>query len=188
MPVERIELPGADTVLRRIRRDDADAVARSVHESLDHLKPWMPWATNGSDDAGFQRQRLIGVEQLWDRGEEYQYGLFDADESRFLGSFGLMTRRGRGTLEIGYWVHVDATGHGHATRAVTALTDVALHEPRVKQVLIYTDQANTRSAAIPRRLGFELLRVEDAERSASSETGRQQVWTRTAPIAEPGHR
>ena len=100
-----------------------------------------------------------------------------------------MTRRGRGTLEIGYWVHVDATGHGHATRAATALTDVALRRPRREEVLIYTDEANTRSAAIPRRLGFELLRVEDAERSASSETGRQQVWTADgADRHEPGQR
>ena len=99
-----------------------------------------------------------------------------------LGSFGLMTRRGRGTLEIGYWVHVDAIGHGHATRAAAALTDVAFELAGVKHVLIYTDVANLRSAAIPRKLGYELLRIEDAPRAASSETGRQQVWQRNTPI------
>ena len=31
----------------------------------------------------------------------------DGDEA-LLGSIGLMTRRGPGTLEIGYWLHVDA--------------------------------------------------------------------------------
>ena len=63
-----------------------------------------------------------------------------------------------------------------------ALTDVALTVRGVRQVLIYTDEANVRSAAIPKRLGFELLRVEAADRIASSETGRQQVWRRTTPI------
>ena len=145
----------------------------------------MPWADNGSADPEFQRRRLRTVREQWQRGEEYQYGLFDADDTRVLGSFGLMTRRGRGTLEIGYWVHVDAIGHGHCTRATAALTDVALREPGVKQVLIYTDEANHRSAAIPKKLGYELRRTEDAPQSAPSETGRMQVWVRTTPIGAP---
>jgi RimJ/RimL family protein N-acetyltransferase len=50
-------------------------------------------------------------------------------------------------------------------------------------VLVYTDEANTRSAAVPRRLGYTLVGVEDAPRSAPDETGRQQVWARTRPIS-----
>ena len=180
MPPDRIELP--DAVLRPFRTSDAEALARAVRESLEHLAPWMPWASNGSADVEFQRQRLVAVVDQWERGEEYQYGLFDPEETRVLGSFGLMTRRGRGSLEIGYWVHVDATGRGHATRAAAALTGVAFDLRGVKQVLIYTDVANLRSAAIPNKLGFELLRIEAADRIASSETGRQQVWRRTTPI------
>jgi RimJ/RimL family protein N-acetyltransferase len=180
MTPERVEIAGA--TLRRFRIDDADALARAVGESLEHLRPWMPWADNGSADRDFQRRRLRTVSEQWQRGEEYQYGLFPPDETRVLGSFGLMTRRGRGTLEIGYWVHVDAVGQGHGSRAAAALTDIALDEPGVKQVLIYTDEANHRSAAIPKKLGYELLRVEDTPRSAPSETGRMQVWARTARI------
>jgi RimJ/RimL family protein N-acetyltransferase len=177
---EHIDLP--DAVLRPFRTSDADALARAVGESLEHLRPWMPWANNGSAEPDFQRRRLVAVVQQWDRGDEYQYGLFDPEETRVLGSFGLMTRRGRSSLEIGYWVHVNATGRGHATHAAAALTDVALAVRGVKQVLIYTDEANLRSAAIPKKLGFELVRVEAADRIASSETGRQQVWRRTTPI------
>ena len=125
---ERIELP--DAVLRPFRTSDADALARAVGESLEHLRPWMPWANNGSAEPDFQRRRLVAVVQQWNRGDEYQYGLFDPEEARVLGSFGLMTRRGRSSLEIGYWVHVDATGRGHATRAAAALTDVALDRAR----------------------------------------------------------
>ena len=34
--------------LRRYREDDVDAVFAAVTESLDHLRPWMPWAAEYS--------------------------------------------------------------------------------------------------------------------------------------------
>jgi RimJ/RimL family protein N-acetyltransferase len=180
---DRIDLP--DAHLRPLRVDDADAVAVAVRESLEHLRPWMPWADNGSADPAFQRQRLTTLGDSWARGEEYQYGLFEPDDTRVIGSFGLMSRRGRGTLEIGYWVHVDACGRGHATRATAALTDVALTVPDVHEVFIVCDVDNARSAAIPARLGYELVGIVEAEAKAPSESGRQQVWRRRSPIGEP---
>ncbi|HEY6762068.1 MAG TPA: VOC family protein, partial [Baekduia sp.] len=38
--------------------DDADAIAAAVGDSLEHLKPWMPWADAQSADVMFQRGRL----------------------------------------------------------------------------------------------------------------------------------
>ncbi len=101
-------------VLRLFRTGDAKIIAAAVGESLEHLKPWMPWADEESVDERFQRQRLRGVQHKASTGEEWQYGLFPTDESRVLGSFGLMTRQGPGSIEIGYWVHVDEIGHGLA--------------------------------------------------------------------------
>jgi RimJ/RimL family protein N-acetyltransferase len=164
------------TMLRFFTESDAETVARAVDESLAHLKPWMPWADVQSANADFQRERLRKLPQLAARGEEWQYGLFPDDGSHLLGSFGLMTRRGPGTLEIGYWLHVDAVGRGYATRAVAALTDLALALPHVQRVLIYCDEANTPSAAIPERLGYVLQRVGRRAPEAPGETGREMVW------------
>ena len=119
-PPERIDLDNG-TYLRWLTVDDADAIARAVGESLEHLKPWMPWADAQSADATFQRGRLRNQPHQRERAEEWQYGLFDRRDDAFLGAFGLMTRRGPGTLEIGYWLHVDAgeqgTRHRGGTRA-----------------------------------------------------------------------
>jgi RimJ/RimL family protein N-acetyltransferase len=164
------------TVLRFFEENDAAAVARAVGESLEHLKPWMPWADRQSADAGFQRERLRKQPHLAERGEEWQYGLFPEGGSNVLGSFGLMTRRGPGTIEIGYWVHVDAVGHGYATRAVEALTELALQREDVRRVLIYCDEANVRSAAIPERLGYVLQRIGQRAPEAPGETGREMTW------------
>ena len=155
---------------------DAAALARAVDESLDHLKPWMPWADARSADVVFQRGRLRTFRALMERGEEWQYGVFDTDDNRVLGSIGLMTRRGPGTLEIGYWIHVDAEGRGYATRGASALTKVARAEPGIRTVFIYCDEANDRSAAIPRRLGYKLARIHRRAPEAPGETGREMQW------------
>jgi RimJ/RimL family protein N-acetyltransferase len=169
------------SALRFLTVDDAASVAAAVRASLEHLRPWMPWADEQSADVAFQRDRIRRQPAIAARGEEWQYGLFGAGRppdrpAPCLGSFGLMTRRGPGTIEIGYWVHVDHIGRGHAKRAVAALLDVAFGFEGVDQVLICCDEANARSAAIPRALGFDLTRVEDRRPEAPAESGRLMIW------------
>ena len=99
--------------LRRYRADDAEAVFAAVTESLDHLRPWMPWA------AGYTRESaaeyLDGSIRSWEDGTEYNYAILAG--GRLAGSVGLMARIGPGGLEIGYWVHRAYTGRGLATAA-----------------------------------------------------------------------
>jgi RimJ/RimL family protein N-acetyltransferase len=93
-----------------------------------------------------------------------------------VGAAGLHRRIGPRAIEIGYWVHVDHTGRGIATRVAAALTEAALALPDVDRVEIHCDRANVRSAAIPRRLGYRLERIEDDDVTAPAETGRSMVW------------
>jgi RimJ/RimL family protein N-acetyltransferase len=187
LPPDRIDLgPGAlgDGVerafaLRRLRVADAAKLAGAVGDNLEHLKPWMPWAGKESADTRFQRRRLAEAELQWSRGADFGFGLFttaDAGIERLLGAFGLTARRGPKTLEIGYWLRADATGFGLATRAVAALTDAALAIPGIERVLVYCDEANVPSAAIPRRLGFTVDRIVAVPPEAAAETGRQLEW------------
>jgi RimJ/RimL family protein N-acetyltransferase len=169
-------------LLRQFRIGDSKALALAVSESLDHLRPWMPWADQESTDERFQRQRLRGVQHKAASGDEWQYGLFPADESRVLGSFGLMTRQGPGSIEIGYWVHVDEIGHGLATLASGALTDVSLALDGITTVYIRCDEQNVRSAAVPRRLGFTLEETLLRAPEAPGESGRLMIWSRREPI------
>lgn len=175
-PPERIDLD--DVVLRRLQTADADALACAVADSLEHLRPWMPWATAEATDPVFQRRRIAKLPDLARRGEEWQYGLFGTANAELLGSFGLMTRRGQRTIEIGYWLRVDAGGRGYATRATEALTETGLALPDVDRVCICCDEANVRSAAIARRLGYELAAVEHHAPEAPGESGRLQMWVR----------
>jgi RimJ/RimL family protein N-acetyltransferase len=190
LPPERLELGAVDlgrgdadaVVLRRLDVADAGAVAKAVEDNIDHLRPWMPWANAESADERFQRRRLAEAEAQWNRGADFGYGLFANDDGpigergRLLGAFGLTARRGPKTLEIGYWLCADATGRGLASRAVEALTDAAAELPDIERLLVYCDEANHASAAIPRRLGYRVDRVVAVPAEATAETGRQIEW------------
>jgi RimJ/RimL family protein N-acetyltransferase len=185
-PPTRIRLDDA-YLLRQFRVGDAKALAQAVRDSLEHLRPWMPWADEESGDETFQRRRLRGVQHKARTGEEWQYGLFPSDESRVLGSFGLMTRQGPTTIEIGYWVHVAETGRGLATRASSALTNAALEIDGVAAVCIRCDERNVRSAAVAQRLGYALAHTETRAPEAPGESGRLMIWSRSGPIGRlPG--
>jgi len=177
-PPTRLKL-GDDLVLRLLRVSDAAAVAHAVRESLEHLRPWMPWANEESTRESFQRQRLRGAKHKAALGDEWQYGLFPSNESSVIGAFGLMARKWPATIEIGYWVHVDEIGRGLATRASRALTNASLALGGITTVCIRCDEANVRSAAIPRGLGFTLVRTESRAPEAPGETGRLMIWERT---------
>ncbi len=96
--------------------------------------------------------------------------------AELVGGMGLHTRRGRGTLEIGYWIAAAHTRRGYATAGARALTDAAFALPGVERVEIRCDEANQASAAVPRRLGFTLEEVIDRPAAAPAETGRGMIW------------
>jgi RimJ/RimL family protein N-acetyltransferase len=172
MPRE-LTLPSGER-LRPFRYDDLDHLVEVVNGNLDHLRPWMPWAQQPAT-AESEREFLQGSARNWSIGTDFVYGI--VDRGAILGASGLHTRRGHGVLEIGYWLRASAQGRGLATAASRLLAEVAASYDEVDEVVICCDEANVRSAAVPRRLGFTLARVEEREALATGETGWHQVWT-----------
>jgi len=163
---------------------------------LEHLKPWMPWATPEAADPGNQRARIIEAVGLWEAGTDFIYSvLWPGDDGKkaagcmvadgeLIGTFGLHRRIGPCAIEMGYWIHAAHAGQGRGTAAARALTPVALALPDVARVEIRCDVANAASAAIPRRLGYRLDRIEPREPEAASETGRLMIWVLERPARD----
>lgn len=173
-PPETLELPRG--VLVRLRESHSELMSDAVLASLDHLKPWMPWANPEAGSPAVQRERCQAVQEQWSSGSDYHYALLAGESGPVIGGFGLHRRIGPGGIEIGYWLHVDHVGRGYATAAAEALTQAGLSLDDVTRVEIHVDEANTRSAAIPPRLGYRLDRVFEREPEAPGESGRIQVW------------
>jgi RimJ/RimL family protein N-acetyltransferase len=186
-PPERIQT--ARLLLRRWTVDDAKVLVEAANASLDHLRPWMPWVSHVRTPAE-QRQWLEHITATAREGSEFAYGVFRAtDPTSVIGGCGLHRRIGAGGIEIGYWIHVDAIGNGYATELAGALTRVALQLTGIDRVEIHCDQANVRSAAVPRKLGYVLDRIDNDDIEAPAETGRSMIWVmQTAQAAQTSDR
>jgi ribosomal-protein-serine acetyltransferase len=168
-------ITNAAVTLRRWRPADAELSYRITRESLDHLNPWMAWATpDYSPDSA--RDFVERCEANWADGAAFQYLILVQGEPA--GSAGLMARIGAGGLEIGYWVHPAWTGRGVATSAAAALTDAALALPGVDRVEIHHDVLNAASGRVPAKLGYAFIEEvpTDPDMIAPGDAGTSRVW------------
>lgn len=175
-PAYRIHTPRL--ILRCWHPADAPLLKAALDESLDHLRPWMPWTKEEPQKLQDKVEWLRRARGKFDLGRDFVYGIFSRDESQVLGSTGLHTRVGEGAREIGYWIHKDHVNQGLATEAAAALTKVAFEIDEVKRVEVHCDPRNVRSAAIPRKLGFvheATLRQRAVD--ADGEPRDTMIWT-----------
>lgn len=157
-PAYRVET--ARLVIRCWEPADAPLLKRAIDESLDHLRPWMPWSKDEPTDLQTKVALLRQFRGNFDLDQDFIYGVFDAEETQVLGGTGLHPRAQEAApefpaREIGYWIHKDHINQGLATEIAAALTKVALEIDQVDRVEIHCDPHNVRSAAVPRKLGFQ---------------------------------
>jgi ribosomal-protein-serine acetyltransferase len=163
--------------LRRWQLADAELCFRLVTESLEHLRPWMPWATAGYSVADAQ-DYVRRCETEWAARTAFNY-LITADGSP-AGSASLMARIGDGGLEIGYWVHPAFTGRGLATSATSALSEAALNLDGIDHVEIHHDALNLASGRIPAKLGYSPAGTTTARFDlAPADSGTTKIWRLT---------
>jgi len=141
-------------VLRCWEPADAPLLKAAIDTSIEHLRPWMPWAIHEPTDISAKIARLRLMRGNFDLGTEYVYGLFDRSEDIVLGGSGLHPRVGESAIEIGYWIHAHHINQGLATEVTGALTRVAFEVLELKRVEIHCDPQNVRSATVPAKLGF----------------------------------
>ncbi|GIP36985.1 ribosomal-protein-serine acetyltransferase [Paenibacillus sp. J31TS4] len=135
---------------------DGTALNEAVKESLDALRPWMPWAlavpTIEQSEAGIRRSRLQFLERT-----DLRLLLVHKETGQLVGSSGLhrMDWQAR-KFEIGYWVRTSYEKQGYVTEAVHAITAFAIQELQANRIEIRCDSRNSRSAKVAERAGFTL--------------------------------
>jgi ribosomal-protein-serine acetyltransferase len=169
---ERIEADGI--LLRRWARQDAEVQAHAIGESIEHLRPWMPWVAQEPLSLEMRRLMIGNWERDWEAGGDVFLAIWI--DGRVAGSCGLHRRIGPDALEIGYWTHPAVLRQGVATKAARMLTGAALAVPGITRAEIHHDKANERSAGIPRKLGYEFVEEREREPTAPGESGLFWIW------------
>ena len=140
---------GDGAVLRRLTMDDLDEIWALVDVERPRLEPWMPW-TEGTRTIDDQRRWLESV--VHDERTLDGCGIFV--DGRYVGGVGLRWDPFDVRGEIGYWIAAAYEGRGLVSRAVRALVDVGFRDLGLHRIEIRAGVGNTRSRAIPERLGF----------------------------------
>jgi len=163
-----------ELAVRALTVDDADELGRAVRESLEHLRPWMPWAAHEPMPAHARRAWIRDRVAEAAAGGDRTYGLYLG--ARVVGVCGLHRRIGPGGMELGYWVHVHFTRRGLATAAGRFAVAEAFAQPDVDRVEIHHDAANRASGAVAAALGFACVGERRRAPAAPGETGVERIW------------
>jgi len=143
-------------LIRSARWGDGATLNEAIAESLEELRPWMPFARilpTVEESEIFTRQ--AHVDYL--KRTNLHMRLFDKVTDQFIGCSGLHqidwdTRN----FEIGYWIRSSCSGKGYMTEAVNGLTDFAVHTLGANRIEIRCSARNFKSAAVAERAGFTL--------------------------------
>jgi RimJ/RimL family protein N-acetyltransferase len=141
-------------VIRCYEPRDAALIKESVDSSIEHLRPWMPWAEDEPQTVEEKAELARVFRSSFDAGENFTYGIFAADEAELLGGSGLHPRIGPGGLEIGYWVRASAARQGIVTESTAALTRVGVEICGADRIEIRIEPGNEASFGVPRKLGY----------------------------------
>jgi ribosomal-protein-serine acetyltransferase len=148
----RRELPNG-YALRLLEESDADEVFALIDANREHLGQWMPWVEHEREPADVLRFIRATRKQIADN-DGLQTAIVDPG-GRIVGTVGVhnvdwLHRK----TSIGYWLARDEEGRGTMTEAVRAYVDHAFTTWKLNRVMIQAAVENTRSRAIPQRLGF----------------------------------
>ena len=145
-----------ELLLRSYQPGDGAELNRATQSSLEHLRPWMPWAspdTTVEDSEAFARRSRA----RWLLAEEWGVSVWRG--GRLVASSGFMLR-GRpledGTGEIGMWVRADEAGRGLGTRVLQAMVDWADAAWPFRKLTWLCERRNRASARVAEKCGFRL--------------------------------
>jgi ribosomal-protein-serine acetyltransferase len=143
---------GNQATLRILEEQHAAQLFALVDANRSHLRAWLPWLDNNTSveaSRSFIRHSL----QQFANNDGFQAGIWQGDAMAGVIGYHTLDWANRKT-DIGYWLGVAFQGHGLMTRATRTLVNHAFGELGLNRVEIRCAVGNSRSCAIPQRLGF----------------------------------
>ena len=140
-----------DILLRPFRVQDAAELHEAVHESLNDLKPWMSWATDGYTEMT-AREYITIARARWEEHTFYAFAIMH--DERILGACTLSSIHPLYHFcNLGYWVRTSCRGQGIAGRAAKLAARFAFEQLGLIRVEIVISVGNDASLRVAEKIG-----------------------------------
>ena len=153
-------------ILRAPRPTDAPLMYEAIVESLEALRPWMPWAQTAPTLQASERAARTMTANFALRAD-LPFILLRKEDGAFVGGSGLHRMDWSvPRFEIGYWCRTGFARRGYASEAARAVAKYAFEVLSAKRVEIYCDARNEPSRRVAARAGFRLEATLEKHRRA----------------------
>lgn len=148
---------------------DARDMWSAVEASRAHLEPWLPWVPYTFDFDSTHRYADASSAD-WDLGRATRFTIRERTTRRMVGIVGLESfSHMHESVELGYWLRLDAAGRGYMTEAAGQVVTWAFSQLRAHRIRVAASTDNHPSLAVIGRIGF---RFEGISREAERCHGR----------------
>ena len=147
------------------------------------LRPYLFWVdkTNSFDDVA-AATKLFDL--WWAEQSKFAYVVLDKHSQKLLGSVDIhdidLTNR---CAAIGYWLREDKTGFGYMSEAVS-LIEAEAFAKGIRRIEITCDEANTASANVAKRCGYEYEGTQKEAIYTYGEFHNRQTYVKLNPARE----
>jgi len=151
-PTLRVIELGDGLALHPASTDDATELFAAIDRNRARLRQWLPWISN---HYSFHDALRFLEQAVTQNAEGSALTMLIRSNGKICGAIGLhrIDYPNRAS-SIGYWIGNDHEGKGFITRACHAILDLAFLTYGLHRIEIRCATGNTRSTAIPIRLGF----------------------------------
>jgi ribosomal-protein-alanine N-acetyltransferase len=163
------ELRDEVVTLRQWRLEDAAWYAECIQDPQVQRFTTDPPTLTTEDVAA-------AISALVDQPERAAYLIADSMSGQRLGNIAL--DQADGVADISYWVAAAARGRGVATHALKLLAVAAFEYLELRELRLWTHEANTASRRVAERAGFRRAPARDQRRDIKGETWPTVAYAR----------
>jgi len=144
-------------ILKVLALIDYQTIYYAIDQNRSHLRKWLPFV----DFSKSSKDTLAFVKSVVDDVERRQEVFTIWVDGEFVGLIGLkdidfLNRR----VEIGYWLVERMTGKGIMSLCVEKMIEFVFDALEMNRIQIKCGVGNSKSSAIPKRIGFLLEGIE----------------------------
>ena len=147
-----------DIELKTLTLQDAPKLFEAIQSNKAYLSRWLGWLNDDKSVADTEKYIVDSIKRFENK-EGIDFSIWQNDT--LIGGIGLYPwDTANKKTSIGYWLIEASQGKGIMTDSLKAVINYAFQEMKVNRIKVTVAVENTKSSALPKKLGFTFEGVE----------------------------